>query len=225
MKKKDLKTILIIILFFLFIVVNIWFRLPCKIMLKIDKIMITSKIKKEYKDYKIEDIYLTYTNFFSTVHEADGENFAEDADVTIKNDEEQLTILLEKKFLLWKITKREYDYGPNIPNNEYYMATEEILIHSDDDIEKLLDQYINKYKKWIVPYGDGKIYKKYKNGNIYIKNCKEIYKTYKGKIYEYNKDTKMWEESEIKYSGFKNVVGYEKTTEKIVLDLIKKYSN
>lgn len=191
-----------------------------------DKQNVIQVVKKEYPSYEINTVYMTYTDFFSTVVEADdNSNVATSATVTAENNTERITIHLMKDnhlfFSTWRVESANPDSGPNIPDDVYFIEMNYRSVGKAVDI----DEHIKKL--WVIPYEDGSLYKKAGVSDWYysVKVCDNIYKTSGGKVYVFNKQDSDWEESDETYSGLNYYGNYQKISKEEALDIIEKYSD
>ena len=190
-----------------------------------DEQNVAQVVKKEYPSYEVKSVRLTYTDFFSTVVEADKDHVATSATATAENDTERITIHLMKDsfilFSVWRIESANPDSGPNIPDDVYFIEMNYRSIGKAVNI----DEHIKGL--WIIPYEDGSLYKKAGVSDWYysIKVCDNIYKTSGGKIYVFNKQTSDWEESNETYSRLNYYGNYQKISKEEALDIIEKYSD
>lgn len=235
-KKSSKAPLIIAIIFNVFIVLPLlglfalmlifdpyMFQKPCS--LEKDKQNVAQVVKKEYPSYEVKNVHLTYTDFFSTVVEADKDHVATSATATAENDTERITIHLMKDsfilFSVWRIESANPDYGPNIPDDIYYIEMNYRSVGKAVDI----DEHIKKL--WVIPYEDGSLYKKAGVSDWYysVKVCDNIYKTSGGKVYVFNKQDSDWEESDETYSGLNYYGNYQKISKEEALDIIEKYSD
>lgn len=190
-----------------------------------DKQNVVQVVKKEYPSYEIDTVYMTYTDFFSTVTEADNSNVATSATVTIENSTERITIHLMKDnhlfFSTWRIESANPDSGPNIPDDVYFIE----MNYRNVGKAVNMDEYVKNL--WIIPYEDGSLYKKSGTSDWYYstKVCDNIYKTSGGKVYVFDKQNSDWEESDETYSRLNYYGNYQKISKEEALNIIEKYSD
>lgn len=190
-----------------------------------EKEIIRSIINEKYSSYEIVDIKLTYTNFFSTVTEADEEHSATDAVVIIAKNDEQKTIRLGKSSSLFGpgwIIKSDYpDYGSGVPDDVYFVEIEYDSVGKAVDIDK----YVNEH--WILPDKDGNLYTKSGTRDWYysLKECKNIYKTKNGQVYSFDKEKSDWTDSSVLYSDLNYYGNYDKVAKEYAISIIEQFSS
>lgn len=195
---------------------------PAKITLIKDKETIKSIINKKYPMYEIKDLELNYVDLFSTVTDADENHKATVATVIIENESEQITIYFRKGIFNWTISSAQPNYGPNVPNNIYFVEI------TYQNVGKLVDieNHIKKY--WVIPDNKGNYYKKSENDKDWyysFKHCKNIYKTENGVVYVFNKEESNWELANETYSDLCHYSNYEKVDMKYAIEIIEKYTS
>ncbi len=87
------------------------------------KIQIKGIVKRKYPSYQIVRLRVERLNpLYSSIEEAEGAEIATSARAVIKNEEERRTLSFEKIFGFWKMEYDAPDYGPNVPEGEYYKS-------------------------------------------------------------------------------------------------------
>ena len=182
---------------------------------------ITAIIKRKYPSYQIISLEPEYTDWSSTVCEADDHHNPETATVVIKNEEEQRTIHFDKHFGLWRISKNEPDYGKNVPDDVYFVETTSGNAGKNTDIE----EYIKEI--WIIPYENGELYKKVGEEDWYYSyRCiLNMYRTENGSVYVLNKDSLEWETADLAYSYLDYYGNYSKISKDEAENIISTYRN
>ena len=191
-----------------------------------DRDKITKIINKKYNSYEIKNISLEYVDWSSTVNDAEEDGHkATQATVVIANEKEQMTIRLNKVFNLWFVVSSEYDYGSNIADDIYFIEEKSsATFNKESDIE----EYIKSIDSWIIPNEDGKLYKKYSNGDNWYymyKYCENIYKTKNGYVYVFDKESSEWKKSDEKYSDMQYYGNYKEIDKESAIKILKKYSS
>lgn len=187
----------------------------------VDRKAIVNLINKKYSSYEIKDLQLEYVDWSSTVKSANESHSATRAIAIIENETEQRTLNLKKIFLIiWSISDSEPNYGPNVPNEVYFVDSNIISFDKEVDINEHIKYF------WIIPDENGDLYKKYgdtKNWAYYAKLCNNIYKTKDGYVYVFNKDILDWEKSTITYAKLCYCANYEKVTKEYVVEIIENF--
>ncbi len=194
---------------------------PASVTLIKDEEKIKEMINQKYPDYSISELELNYVDWSSTVREANGDHKATEAMAIIENENEERTIHLRKKFNNWNIESDEPNYGPSVPDEQYFI--EIIYEHVGKSIN--IDEQIKKY--WIIPDDDGNPYIKEGKGEDWyytFKYCRNIYKTDGGKVYVFNKEKSDWEICDVTYSDLRYLSNYDDVDPKYGMELIKNYS-
>lgn len=186
-----------------------------------DRIIINRIIENDYPEYKITDVKYEYTDFYSSIRPADKENPPTLATITIKKDEEERIIYLEKYLFVWKITEDNVNSGSNIPNDQYFFKRYSTTVRSDVNIE----EHIRSNKYWVIPDENGNDYHRLSSGNYSLYICEKIYKTENHVVFEYNEDEENWVISSVSYSNLLYYGNYEEVAKSDALNLIKKYSS
>lgn len=198
---------------------------PSAALLEKDKETITKIINEKYPSYDIKSFGLYSVNFFSSRVPADEEHKAIEATIIIKNEIEQRTIKFDKNYFKWSILSDEPDYGPNVPNNIYFIDRQYETAGKTVDIE----EYIKEYNYLVIPDENGNYYKKSgqdKEWYYSFEYCRNIFKTKDGKVYIFNKENLDWEVSNIEYSSLCYYSGnYEKVDKNIVINILERYSS
>lgn len=179
-------------------------------------------INRRYKDYEIKDLKLSYVDWSRTIREADEHHIPTKATVIIENENEQLTIRLEKNYFNnWKIKSANPNYGPNVPNDVYFVKINGSSIGKAKDI----NEYVKKV--WAIPDEKGNLYKKEGSGSNWyysVNVYSEIYKTKDGYVYEFNKETSGWKKSNKNYD-YLCTYGYKKISKDEAIKILEKYSS
>ena len=179
-------------------------------------------INEKYNDYEIKDLELSYVDWSSSIREADESHIPTEATAIIENENEQLTIRLEKNYFNnWKIKSANPNYGPNIPNDVYFVKIDGSNIGKSMDI----DEYVKNV--WAIPDEKGNLYKKVGSGSDWyysVNVYSEIYKTKDGYVYEFNKKTSDWEKSTKNYDDL-CTYGYKKISKDEAMEIIEKYNS
>jgi len=194
---------------------------PPNIALINDEKNIRQIIMKKYPTYEIIYVDLSYSDWSSSLRDADEEHKATSATVIIENELEQRTIHLNKYFYRWKISSDEPDYGTNVPEDIYFLEI------TYNNFGKAVQFDITK-TDWIFPDEFGNYYHKVGKGDDWYysyKYCKNIYKTKKGIIYVFNKEKANWEETDISYSTLSFLSNYTKVDKEYAIDFIEKNSS
>lgn len=182
---------------------------------------ITAVIMRKHPTYEIVTLTPEYSDWSSTVCEADDDHNPEFAKVVIQNDEEQRTICLDKTFGIWVITSDEPDYGKNVPDDVYFVEERWANVGKAIDIEA----YVRSV--WVVPFENGELYRKYGGDNWYYsyKYIENLYRTINGSVYVLNKESFEWEQSDLAYSYMVQYANYKKISKDEGEGIISKYSN
>ena len=214
MKKK-----LIIVFTILLIAIVVLYILSDKSLSK-DRARVEKVINSKYSSYKIKDIKLEYVDWSATIKEADENNRATMSTVIVENEQEQETIHLERTFNIWYIKSAYPNYGPNVPNGEYFAKVE----YTKVGIETNIDEYIKDY--WVVKNSNGDLYTKEEYDKIKyysFKEYKKIYKTKNGKVYETDKERLKWEESTVTYNDLCYYDSYNYLKKEEAKEILEKY--
>lgn len=154
---------------------------------------ITARLKRKYPSCQIVSLIPEYTDWSSTVREADDSHRATSASAVIRNGEEQRTILLNKCFCFWRIRHDLPDFGPNVPEGLYFISDQYGTVGKRINITA----YIRNM--WIIPDETGAPYK-ITGGDYFIHYISNIYKTEGGRLLRLNPQTFCWEEAGKPYS-------------------------
>jgi len=212
MKRNIIKFLALI-----FIIIIFSILISSNTSLKNEQKKIINIINKKYRSYEIIDIELTYTDFFSTIDIADESHPATSATAIIENDKEQLTLKFEKTFNIWHISFSEPNYGPNIPNEVYFI--EESFVTAGRLVN--IDEHLNG--RWVIPDEEGNLYKKTADGNYSFKECNTIYKTQDGYVYEFDKAFSQWVKSGVTYADLCYFGNYEQISKEYAIELIERF--
>lgn len=222
MKRKIITTTLIVL--FIFIIALGLRLINLNTSLDKDQKKIEKIINKQYFAYEIKDIVLEYISFGS-YYEANDNHKATKATVTVENEEEQITVRLEKTsfFKTWKIISSYPNYGLNVPDEIYFVEYEYNYPGKNVDIDEFIKEY------WVVPDENGALYTKQprsdENWYYSVKICKNIYKTKGGFIYVFNKENNNWEKSEITYDELCYFANYTNISKEDAIETIGRYSS
>ncbi|MBQ6285546.1 MAG: hypothetical protein IJK67_04480 [Bacilli bacterium] len=182
---------------------------------------ITKLVNKKYPSYEILEMEIVSDDgFYGNDSPVDRFHDANEATVTIKNDVEGLTLNISRNLFRWKIDRALIDYGPNVPNDVYYVRTETKNINDVGNI----DEYLKKYL--VIPDYNGNYYivtDTQKHRKYSFRRCRAIYKTMDGYVYIFNEDSLEWEKSTMSYGFLDYVDNYTKIEKKVILDAIDKY--
>lgn len=169
---------------------------------------VTAILRGKYPGYEIVSLDMEYVDFFSTVREADDDDKATMATAVIRNDDEQRTLHFDRLIVIWTVTHNAPDYGPNGPDDEYFISYGTAHDGILTDIEETVRD------PWIVPDENGQLY--HEDGISYTyytyKYIEGICRTQGGRVYELNKDTLEWELSEKTYSWLDYFSNYTRIT-------------
>lgn len=178
-------------------------------------------IKIKHPSYQIITLTPEYSDWSSTVCEADDYNNPEFATVVIKNEEEQRTIYLDKNFGIWTITNDEPDYGKNVPDDVYFIEKNCAHVGKRTDIEEEIKSV------WIIPDENGEPYQKSGGDDWYYSYhyIENMYKTKNGNIYILNKSSLEWERTDFKYSYMVYYANYQNISKDEAEKLISGYRN
>lgn len=214
------KTITISVVILLIIIVSI--LISSNTSLSKDREAVIKIINKKYYSYEVKDLQLEYVDWSSTVRSADGYHNATSATAIIENEEEQITLHFKKTFNIWHISSSYPNYGPNIPNEVYFVNM------GYQNIGRAID--IDKYIKgcWVIPDENGNLYTKQGDATDWyysFKECKNIYKTKDGSVYVFNKEISDWEESTVTYADLCYYGNYESVTKEYAIEIIEKFSS
>lgn len=180
---------------------------------------INAIVKRKYPAYQIITLTPEYTDWSSTVCEADDAHKPECATVVIKNEEEQRTLHFDKSFIIWRITHDEPDYGENVPDEVYFI--EEQWAHAGQRID--IDEVIKSV--WIIPFENGEPYQKSGGDDWYYSYhyIDNVYKTKNGSIYVLNKKSFEWEQTDLAYSYLDYFGNYKKITKDEAEKILSNY--
>ena len=219
---KIIKNIVVYTILIIVILNIINLLIPAKLSNDMAISIIENIIKITYPKHTITDLRLEYTDCSSTVREAEDDDKATMAEVIIENDNESRTLRYEKKLFFWIKNFDAPDSGTGIIDGEYYAAIE----HQFPENIHEYDYAIENGYTILIRNDDGEFFSKSKDGNYYsVLVCKKIYKTENHKVYEYNKQSKQWEESKEKYSDFSYFTGnYKKIDKQRIDETISKYN-
>lgn len=186
------------------------------------KVAIKKIVNDKYPGYEIESLVLKYNDWSSSVQRLDDFSYkwhyATSADVIVKNDVEERTILLKGQSSNWRITSDYPDSGLNIPDGEYYVHMGGFSESNNPDIDRMLSYY------WVVPNKNGELYVQ-DGKTVTIQFVEELFKTKDGKVYVFNRDINDWELSTVKYSELNYITYYSKTTAESAKQLLQKYAS
>lgn len=177
-------------------------------------------IRRDYPSYHIDSLEMQYVDFFSSVREADYDDKPTLATVVISNRDEQRTIHFEKELFLWCIEKNAPDYGPNVPEDEYFIDINWNHVGIMIDIDECVKD------EWVIPNENGELY--YEDGISYTyytyQYIRDIFRTQNGRIYAINKKTLEWEPSEITYSYLDYFSNYRRISKEEAEEIISAHS-
>lgn len=217
MKRKAI-TISLLILFSIIVLILIFSNTS----LSKDREAVLKIINKKYYSYEVKDLQLEYVDWSSTVRSADENHNATRATAIIENEEEQITLHFKKTFNIWSISSSEPNYGPNIPNEVYFVEEGYTNVGKAVDIDKHIKG------RWVIPDENGNLYKKEGDAtNWYysFKECEKIYKTKDGYVYVFNKESSNWEKTTKTYADLCYYGNYEKVTKEYAIEIIEKFSS
>lgn len=217
MKRKAI-TISLLILFSIIVLILIFSNTS----LSKDREAVLKIINKKYYSYEVKDLQLEYVGWSSTVSSADENHNATRATAIIENEEEQITLHFKKTFNIWSISSSEPNYGPNIPNEVYFVE------EAYNNVGKAVDIDEHIKGRWVIPDENGNLYKKVGDAtNWYysFKECKKIYKTKDGYVYAFNEESSNWEKSTETYADLCYYGNYEKVTKEYAIEIIEKFSS
>lgn len=219
--KKLLLTLFIIIaIISIFLIINKIMESGNVALIK-DKETIIKIINKQYPLYEIKDLKLNYIDWSSTVTNADENHKATKAIVIIENENEEITVYLEKRWFKWMILSDQPNYGPTVPNDLYFVEITYQSVGKSVDIDK----HIKKY--WVIQENKEN-YRKVGNDEEWyysFKYCKNIYKTKDGIVYVFNKEESNWKVATETYSDLCHYGNYKKVDMKYAMGIIEKYSS
>ena len=193
---------------------------PADITLINDEKDIRQIIMEKYPTYEIIYVDLSYSDWSSSLRDADRKHKATSAMVKIENELERRTIHLNKYFYKWKIWSDEPDYGPNVPDDIYFLEI------TYNNFGKAVEFDSNK-TDWIIPDEFGNYYQKIGKGEDWYysyRYCENIYKTNKNIIYIFNKEKANWEETNISYSTLSFLSNFTKVEKEYAIEIIEKNS-
>ncbi len=182
---------------------------------------ITKLVNKQYPSYEILEMKIVSDDgFYGNDSPVDRFHDANEATVTIKNEVEELTLNISRNLFRWKIDTVFINYGPNVPNDVYYVETKTEYVRNTDDIENYLKNYI------VIPDNYGNYYKT-SESNTYWKYSFErpvlIYKTEGGYVYYFDENDLRWRRTSMSYGFLDYVSNYRKIEKNVILDAIDKY--
>ena len=182
---------------------------------------ITKLVNKKYPSYEIIEMEIVSDDgVYGNDSPVDRFHAANEATVIIKNDVEELTLDISRSLFRWKIDHALIDYGPNVPNDVYYVRKETENINDVGNI----DEYLKKYL--VIPDYNGNYYTitdTQRQRKYSFIRCRSIYKTMDGYVYIFNEDSLEWEKSTMPYGFLDYVDNYTKIEKKVILDAIDKY--
>ena len=192
------------------------------------------EVEKKYPGYKVVDTKLYYVDWSSTLNDIDKrevtEHRAKYVEVIIENDKSAKEILLKKNGFRWQIDRVE-DYS-DAPDNVYFAKFRKETWDINDK---------ERMEQWTactltVPDKDGNLYQletKEDGSKCYTSTtCVGLYKTKKGRVYEFfynwdyqnNKPGKCsWVPSKNKYEYYKENNKYETINKKEARRIIRTY--
>ena len=188
---------------------------------KVSRKRISAVINRKYPSYQIVTLTPEYTDWSSSVREADDYHKPESATVVIKNKEEQRTIHFYKHFGIWRILKDAPDYGNNVPDDVYFMEASISHIGKKSNIDEEIKGL------WIIPNENGELYQKEGGEDWYYsyRLIHQIYKTENGSVYMLNKENFEWEPTDLAYSYLDYYGNYTRISKDEAENIISTYRN
>jgi len=182
----------------------------------IGKVLVKIIVKLKHPSYRITNVKMQKVDFFSTVKEVTGAEIATCAVVVIENKTDRRTLHLEKFLWFWLVKNDAPDFGPDVPEDEYYIEI------SGENRGKLANIDAIIEREWILPAKDGSLYKKIGDEDWYYTFLKvqAIYRTLGGRVYALNKQNFAWEQTEIPYSELDYLGNYDKISKEEAEKLI-----
>lgn len=143
-------------------------------------------VYKQYSGYEIVKTEYYYSDWSSTLREADNDHESTFAYVSVRNEEEKVEIQLHKNALgIWSII----DAKPAQGSDGYYAEISYCNVGNRIDIDEQIKNL------WIIPDENGEPYS-ITGGEVWYysyKECRKIYRIENNTIYLYNRETSKWD--------------------------------